>query len=153
VIQLNKGTITNDVPVIQPSLIPNCISRCQILLSVSIFLWLGLSKHYLNLDPRVNFIKAYCMLLSSQVFYSTLIFYEVKIQMQVAVTIGMKRANASGLKLMIISSKFTYWKSKRPIVLLIEHISTKILFQNGLDSFYLAFNFCMKSCRQSQLYH
>jgi hypothetical protein len=92
------------------------------------------------------------MLLSIQVLYSSLRFHEVKITIQVVATIGVKRGHTSHLKLIIVIGKFSQWKSKGPIVLLMKHISIKVWFQDRINSFHLVIGLRVKFSRQSQFH-
>jgi hypothetical protein len=139
--------MSNDIPYTQPNLISNPINKCQISLSVSNFFLLYLSTRHLGFDQRMNFMKSCDLLLSMQVIHSMLIYCEVEIQTQVAVTMGVKWANVSILKFMIISGNVSQRNSEKPIISLMGLIGTKILFQDCINSFHLAISFGIKCCK------
>jgi hypothetical protein len=48
-----------------------------------------------------------------------------------------KWGDASGLRLMVIGSKFSHWKPEKPIILLMKEIGMAILIQEGINALYL----------------
>jgi hypothetical protein len=59
----------------------------------------------------------------------------------VAATNSIEKSNTSGFKLIIVDSELSQGKSKWLIVLIVGCIDMEILFQNGINSFYLAIGF------------
>jgi hypothetical protein len=53
--------------------------------------------------------------------------------------------------LVVIAGKLSQGKSEGPIILLVKYIGLEILFQNCIDTFYLAISFWVKCGGESQL--